>query len=75
MIVDLITNSKEVADFVKEKEGGRIVKVSNGYRLVNIPIGYKKYFNREILDFIREKNLSKRALYTIITPKYYRNKI
>lgn len=55
MIVDLITNSIEVAEFVKEKYGGVFYESKeNGrsmYRLVNIPIGYREYFNREILKF------------------------
>tara|TARA_Y100000310_G_C20661678_1_gene805154 strand:- start:597 stop:827 length:231 start_codon:yes stop_codon:yes gene_type:complete len=60
MIVDIYTNSKEVMDFIKEKEGfnGVIENRSGFYKMLNVPIGYKEYLSEQVNDFIKKEKLN-----------------
>ncbi len=70
MIVDLITNSREIAEFVKKAEVGRLENKRNlsYYSLMNIPIGYVRDFNKQLKEFCFEKGIDFNNLGYIIKP-------
>ena len=59
MIIDLITNSEKIIDFVKEKEGfgGKVEEKDGRYKLINVQIGYEDRFSTDISKFMRKNKI------------------
>lgn len=59
MIIDLLTNSKDVVEFVKESEefGGIIDKQPNAYVLLNIQIDLLDRFYERLSSFVNSKKI------------------
>ena len=68
----IITNSKEIVDFIRESEGygGIVDKQPNAYVLVNVQVGFLDRFCEGIDSFITSKNIDlKKYGYRILHPR------
>jgi len=70
MIIDLLTNSKDIVEFVKESEefGGIIDKQEKAYVLINIQIGFLEHFYEALDKFLEEKKIEN-YWYRILNPQ------
>ena len=71
MIVDLLTNSRSIFDFVKRKYGGKVIELKQKpFELVNIPIGFADDLKSELDALVEKEGIDlKKFGYRVIGPR------
>jgi len=54
MLVDLVSNSVCILEYVRKEHGGRLLRDS----LINIPIGYLSNFTRDLWTYVNKNKIN-----------------
>lgn len=72
MIIDILTNSERIVDFIKREEGfgGVIDEQSKNYVLKNVQIGFLDRFCESLDNYVRQEGINMENYgYRILDPR------